>query len=167
VIRIGLSYTLSGKVINEQMNTFYKLKASVSMERLDGETIAIDFVSGRFYSFRETGADLLWLITQGIGSDHFADVLGEYFQPQVDASEMSKHIKDFLEALITLNLIEIDTDNQGDKATAHESIHLPDDYHRTAWVSPMMTSNDDLADLLKIDPIHDVSESGWPEFPSD
>jgi hypothetical protein len=153
--------------MTEHMNTTYRVKSSVSMERLDGETIAIDFLSGRFYSFRETGADLLWLISQGISSDHFARVLGEHFQLHEDSAEVSKQINDFLDALLTLNIIEIHTDLQANQTSADETIRLPDDYPRTEWVSPMLTSNDDLADLLKIDPIHDVSESGWPEFPSD
>ena len=44
-------------------------------------------------------------------------------------------------------------------------VELPEDYLRGDWVSPLLVSNDELSDLLKIDPIHDVSESGWPESP--
>jgi hypothetical protein len=153
--------------MTEHMNTTYRVKSSVSMERLDGETIAIDFLSGRFYSFRETGADLLWLISQGISSEHFARVLSEHFELREDSSEVSKQINDFLDALLTLNLVEIHADSHVNSPPVDGDIRLPDDYHRRGWVSPMLTSNDDLADLLKIDPIHDVSESGWPEFPSD
>jgi hypothetical protein len=50
-------------------------------------------------------------------------------------------------------------------STGISDVELPEDYLRRDWVSPLLVSNDELSDLLKIDPIHDVTESGWPESP--
>ena len=66
---------------------------------------------------------------------------------------------------MSLNLIEMAmlVDEIGSSPIAN--VELPEDYLRGDWVSPLLVSNDELADLLKIDPIHDVTESGWPESP--
>ncbi|MEI6095576.1 MAG: hypothetical protein WCR08_08990 [Gammaproteobacteria bacterium] len=142
----------------------YRILPTVSMERLDGETIVIDFESGRFYSFRESAADLLWLISLGIELTLFESVLRRYFKIQ-DLSEVAIDIDSFIETILSLNLIEknVVEDEIGDGRVT--DVELPEDYLRGDWVSPLLVSNDELADLLKIDPIHDVTESGWPESP--
>ena len=142
----------------------YRVLPTVSMERLDGETIVIDFESGRFYSFRESAADLLWLISLGIELTLFESVLRRYFKIQ-DLSKVTIEIDSFIETILSLNLIEknVVEDEIGDGRVT--DVELPEDYLRGDWVSPLLMSNDELADLLKIDPIHDVTESGWPESP--
>ena len=142
----------------------YRVLPTVSMERLDGETIVIDFESGSFYSFRESAADLLWLISLGIELTLFESVLQRYFKMQ-DLSEVAIDIDSFIETILSLNLIEknVVEDEIGDGRVT--DVELPEDYLRGDWVSPLLVSNDELADLLKIDPIHDVTESGWPESP--
>jgi hypothetical protein len=52
---------------------------------------------------------------------------------------------------------------QASDAPGGPAVDLPDDYTRTAWSAPAVYANDDLVDLLVIDPIHDASEDGWPE----
>ena len=142
----------------------YRVLPTVSMERLDGETIVIDFESGRFYSFRESAADLLWLISLGIELTLFESVLRRYFKIQ-DLSEVTIEIDSFIETILSLNLIEKNVVEDEIGVGRLTDVELPEDYLRGDWVSPLLMSNDELADLLKIDPIHDVSESGWPESP--
>ena len=48
-------------------------------------------------------------------------------------------------------------------SVAGGAAELPADYQRGTWVAPSVHANDDLADLLVIDPIHDASEDGWPQ----
>ena len=142
------------------MTVHYRVLPTVSMERLDGEAIVIDFESGRFYSFRESAADLLWLISLGIEFELFESVIRKYF-----SVHESTDLGSFIETILSLNLIEaaVLVDEIGSSPIAN--VELPEDYLRGDWVSPLLVSNDELADLLKIDPIHDVTESGWPESP--
>ena len=146
------------------MTVQYTVLPTVSMERLDGETIVIDFESGRFYSFRESAADLLFLISLGIEFELFESIIRKYFSVH-ESTDLSEDIGSFIETILSLNLIEmaILVDEIGSSPIAN--VELPEDYLRGDWVSPLLVSNDELADLLKIDPIHDVTESGWPETP--
>ena len=142
----------------------YQVLPSVSMERLDGETIVIDFESGRFYSFRESAADLLWLISTGIEFALFESVLQKYFRVH-ESTDLFQDIGSFIDTLLGLNLIEMSAVDSEIDSTGISDVELPEDYLRRDWVSPLLVSNDELSDLLKIDPIHDVTESGWPESP--
>lgn len=146
------------------MTSRFKVLPTVSMERLDGETIVIDFESGRFYSFRESAADLLWLISTGIEFASFETVLQKYFRVP-ESTDLSQDIGSFIDTILGLNLIEKITVGSEIDSTGISDVDLPEDYLRGDWVSPLLVSNDELSDLLKIDPIHDVSESGWPESP--
>jgi hypothetical protein len=74
-------------------------------------------------------------------------------------------IGSFIDTLLGLNLIEKSAVDSEIDSTGISDVELPEDYLRRDWVSPLLVSNDELSDLLKIDPIHDVTESGWPESP--
>lgn len=142
----------------------YRVLPTISMERLDGETIVIDFESGRFYSFRESAADLLWLISTGIEFALFESVLQKYFRVH-ESTDLSQDVGSFIDTILGLNLIEKSTVGSEIDPAEFSDVELPEDYLRGDWVSPLLVSNDELSDLLKIDPIHDVSERGWPESP--
>jgi len=130
---------------------------SISMERLDGETIAINFDSGEYFSFQGSSADLLWIIQSGAAHEHWTGVLEAAFPNLKIDQEIQAAIDSFLDELAIAGLI-IASDTSGGAALA-----LPDDYIRLAWTNPTVHANDDLADLLIIDPIHDSSEDGWPQ----
>lgn len=133
---------------------------SLAMERLDGEVIIVDFESGHYYSFRGTAADILWLIDHDIATAAWPAILTASY-PTLDWAEAQVGIMVFLERIVELGLV-VPTDT-GSMA----AIDLPDDMARTDWTDPEMLVNDELADLLVIDPIHDVSDDGWPATPSD
>lgn len=147
------------------MTSHYELKQSVSVERLDGETIAIDFVTGRFYSFRESAADILWLITHRMSISSFDDILRKSFKVTGDNTTLTRDVTSFIEHLIGLGLIEAVSSTADSVQVQTQHYSLPDDYERDEWRSPLLISNDQLADLLMIDPIHDVTEDGWPDAP--
>lgn len=136
------------------------------MERLDGETIVIDFMSGRFYSFRGSAADILWLITQGVNLSHFIEILKSNFAACPSDDFLLEDVNSFLETLENLNILSRDSGTEIYPDIQASDFDLPSDYLRGEWVNPILTSNDELADLLAIDPIHEATESGWPETPT-
>lgn len=147
------------------MSRIYRIPSTVSLERLDGETIVIDFQTGRFYSFRESAADILWLITNGVEVEQYPIMLGQSFNNVNSIEDIQVEIRLFLETLVNLNLIVESDGSVPNNEIDLGSIQLPNDYARGDWVNPILTSHDELADLLAIDPIHDTTEDGWPEKP--
>ena len=130
---------------------------SVSLERLEGETILINFDSGQYFSFRGTSADVLWLVQTGVARSEWPQVLQGAFPGLVWTSEIDREVDEFLAGLEASGIIE-----RADGPAA-ELVPLPDDYVRTEWSTPSVAGNDDLADLLVIDPIHDTGDDGWPQ----
>lgn len=130
---------------------------SVSLERLDGETILINFDTGQYFSFQGTSADVLWLVQAGIGRADWGSVLEGAFAGLAWDAERDAEVDAFLAGLVEVGVIE----SAAPAGTAAEP--LPTDYERGAWSAPSVFANDDLADLLVIDPIHDTSEDGWPQ----
>lgn len=133
-------------------------RESVSMERLDGETMLINFESGEYFSFREEAADVMWLIDAGVDRSLWASVLESAYPGLVVDGEVEAGIDAFVADLVSRGIVSVVEGSGGPK------VDLPDDYHRNAWRSPRVVAHDDLADLLVIDPIHDVSDDGWPEL---
>jgi hypothetical protein len=82
-----------------------------------------------------------------------------------ESTDLFQDIGSFIDTLLGLNLIEKSAVDSEIDSTGISDVELPEDYLRRDWVSPLLVSNDELSDLLKIDPIHDVTESGWPESP--
>lgn len=130
---------------------------SLSMERLDGETILIDFESGEYFSFKGSSADLVWLVQNEIPYESWEGVLSGAFLEFSLTSEIWEEISEFLHAMERAGiLIRVET-------VSGTSSDLPKDYERITWQAPEVMINSDLVDLLVIDPIHDASEDGWPE----
>lgn len=137
----------------------YKLKtASLSMERLDGEVIAIDFATGKYFSFQGPAADLIWLLQSEIPQEAWYSVIYEDFNGPENAAEFLTQVEHFLAALNEQGLLE-----PVEWLTGVASA-LPNDYDRGVWEAPHIMVEDELVDLLVIDPIHDTGEDGWPEI---
>lgn len=134
---------------------------ALSMERLDGEIILINFDSGQYFSLTSVSADILWLIRQGVPRDQWLGILERAFPGVPASSEVDPTIDAFLAELKDAGIID-----DGAVETGESSESLPDDYVRTAWLAPALEANHDLVDLLLIDPIHDVGDDGWPQLRS-
>lgn len=129
----------------------------VSMERLDGETIVINFDSGEYFSFRGSSADILWLVEAEVSEQSWGKLLESEFPDLHWNLERQQEVHTFLQDLASAGLIETT-----DAPSINSVDGLPNDYPRTSWSAPSVQAHDDLVDLLVIDPIHDASDGGWP-----
>lgn len=128
----------------------------VSLERLDGEIIAIDFASGLYGSFAGPSADLLWLIQTGVAREDWLQIARDAYMEDISEEAFEADVDSFVCAMLAAGFIE---EGEGPRVDVES---LPQDCIRGAWVSPVYSIQDDLTDLLVIDPIHDVSDDGWP-----
>jgi hypothetical protein len=133
------------------------VEESVSMERLDGETILINFETGQYFSFRGGAADVLWLVQTGVDRAHWSVVLVDAFPSLTWDEAREVELDTFLVDLAAVGVIS-PSDAEGGQPEG-----LPMDYERGTWTPLAVSANDDLADLLVIDPIHEASEDGWPQ----
>lgn len=127
------------------------------MERLDGETVVINFETGQYFSFLNSSADVLWLIEHGGDRGTWMPQLASAFPNLPDVDVVEEQLGAFLDQLLEVNIVEReDTEPQPFR-------ELPHDYERAEWTAPKVKAHQDLVELLAIDPIHDTGEDGWPQ----
>jgi hypothetical protein len=120
--------------------------------QFDDEIILANFETGIYYSLIGTAADI-WLglkagasieeITAGFAT---SDTSG----PAVTAEDISN----FVEKLLTEKIV---APHDGNPDREPWSVQFSDPAS-----PPRLDQFDDLRDLLFLDPVHEVSESGWP-----
>lgn len=126
----------------------------VSFERLQDEVIIINVATGSYFSGSGTAADVWTLIAAGASFDEIVATLAAAYGTD-DAG-----IRGDLEACIA-RLQDHAVISVGEPATAAATAALPE-MQRASWSPPVFDEYTDMWDLLQADPIHDVSETGWP-----
>ena len=120
----------------------YRIRTpQVVHETVDGEVVAIDFDTGSYYSLRGP-AEAVW------------SALGDSLQPLVvvaaGAAGEPALVAAFLDQLVEEGLVERD----GPPADGTETGELA------------FEKFSDMEELILLDPVHDVSEAGWPNAPA-
>ena len=133
----------------------YRVNAShISHDRLQDEVIVINVGSGAYYSGSGTAADIWTVISQGTSIDEIARKLASAYS--VDERVVRGEVETCVAFLLERGLIET-TDSLPDKAGASLPVAV-----RSAWKSPVFDEYTDMWELIKLDPIHEVDEVGWP-----
>jgi len=120
-------------------------------ERLDGETIIVNMRTGRYLSLQGVAADIWFLISNRVPRHRWLALLAEVYQQPDDAD-----IDKFTELCLEKELIR-----EAPEHPLNEFV-WPTDVPRLPWSLQPPEEFDDLADLILIDPVHDVDADGWP-----
>lgn len=131
--------------------TFVANQAETASEAFDEETIVVHFRNGTYSALAGSGAQILQLLAKPRGVTEIVSAF-----PGLAADEREKaagEIGAFLDQLLALGLI-VATEAAPDPAIpAAEPAYAP----------PGIETFTDLADLMAIDPIHEVTlDAGWP-----
>jgi len=123
----------------------YRIKQpQVISETIDGETIIINLESGHYFSLNKTGGEIWESIREG------------------KAMENTGHpsVQQFLDHLEREGLVASEN-SESDAAQT-----FPEDPNTASAIltfeKPLLQKYEDMQDLLLLDPIHDVDETGWP-----
>jgi len=125
----------------------------VSHERLQDEVIIINVATGSYFSGSGSFAYLWTLVAAGASKDDVMSALGTAYG--VDARNIRADVETCISRLVDSAVIQEAPD---EPAVAAALPTLP----RSAWVPPVFDEYTDMWDLLQADPVHDVSETGWP-----
>ena len=129
--------------------------ARVAHQIVDGEVIAINFVTGAYFSMRSTAAEI-WQLLAG-GADDQAIIAAYQGVVGADAAAVERGVSEFRDALVAAELLEPVATNA---AASAGPVSVG------AFESPVLEKFEDMADLIMLDPVHDVSEVGWPYVPT-
>jgi coenzyme PQQ synthesis protein D (PqqD) len=121
-------------------------------EVLDGEVIVVNLQSGTYYSTLASGADIWNALLSGRSVEEVADWLARGAED--DRAHIAAEVARFVSELVAENLI-LSSDS--------DRIRRPDDLGTApAFVTPELHKYTDMQELLLVDPIHEVTEEGWP-----
>ena len=127
----------------------------VIFEETDGEVVVVDLVRGIYYYLTGTAAFLWMALHAGQSVGETATRLSEVAE---DGDEVSADLERFALSLMREGLLE------SRDAIADSEFSVPDlqVFVTGAYAPPVIETYSDLQDILLLDPVHDVDDSGWP-----
>jgi hypothetical protein len=131
--------------------------ARFALETIDEETIILDTARGHLIGVRGGGSFLLEFIQAGVLRDELLREIDERYGGQAQ-----KEARAFIEELTKLGIVleSKSTATIGDHASCDLSAR---DFSWPASLAPTSIDRyEDIAEIMAIDPIHDVDITGWP-----
>jgi hypothetical protein len=125
-------------------------------ETIDGEVIVIDLATGTYFSLQGGAADVWTLIDAGHSPDQIratlADAHGE--TPESIGSTLGLFLKELeAEALVVASADQDSPSRAAPTIVANGAF------------APRLEKHTDMAELILLDPVHEVDSMGWPHRP--
>lgn len=128
-------------------------------ETIDDDTVVIDTETGIYYSI--TGCGYLFLPVLDHGADADSLMAGLSAAYRMDPDDLRPVVDDFLARLLAESLIVPVPAEPVTESTAADTT-LPFPANLASYAPPAMEKFTDMHELLLMDPIHEVSDAGWP-----
>lgn len=131
------------------MSCRYKISGpDVTFESFEGEILVINLANGNYHSLRGAAVQVWPLLVAGQSAAEVAKLWPNEAGAEAD-------IAAFGEALVISGLFALRGDDAIDEVSASEAI--------VDYDTPKIENYTDMADLLMLDPIHEVDAVGWPK----
>lgn len=122
-------------------------------ETIDKETVVIDTETGVYFSITGSGYLIVHALDQGARVADLAAWLAAAFD--VDPSALRLQVEEFVSQFLVEALVVPTTDAPGalgEFVLTGGEVYAP----------PVLEKFTDMQELLMMDPIHEVSDAGWP-----
>jgi len=137
----------------------------VVYEDFDEELILINFDSGNYYSVNKTGVDVWHLLGHGASVDEIAEWVAQRYD--CDSTATRDAIVRFVTELQQEDLILPDEAREPEYAGGPAGAAAPAAGAAASFEPPTLHRYSDMQELLLLDPIHEVDETGWPNMGPD
>ncbi len=145
------------------MNDQYHVRPSgVVHEVFEDEVVIVNLDSGDYYSLLGPGVPLWDCLLAGCTVGEIVGVLRSRYEGSSDEIEAS--VRTLIGELEGEDLIVSGETGEPSSSLPDASSHDGDKPH---FIAPSLNRYSDMRDLLLIDPIHEVDESGWPQVKKD
>ncbi len=133
----------------------------VVFEQFDDEVVLINLESGAYYSLDQAGADIWTSIQDGAAVGEIVQQMTSQYDG--DHSDIEKGITEFVEHLVREELI---APAAGSTTRSTHAAESSQGEKKGSFAAPSLQKYSDLQELLLLDPIHEVDETGWPNSKS-
>ena len=137
-------------------NKAYRIASTNLYSRNFGdEVLIVDTESGRYFSLRGCAVDIWSLIESGVKVNDIIAELGRRYEgaPEEVGAAMHRCLDD----LLVNNLVREAEAGSGEITVSSGSTP------RQSLMAPIVERFTDMENLLLLDPIHNVSDMGWPQ----
>jgi Coenzyme PQQ synthesis protein D (PqqD) len=132
----------------------------VVSEIIEGEVVIMNLDSGNYYSTQHIGAQVWQWLGEGMSeAEIITQILLSYTG---DINDVSSGVSDFIQHLLTENLIRPKAESLAKFEVAAKTPQVVSLSEEVCFTAPLLEVYSDMKDLLLLDPIHDVTEEGWP-----
>lgn len=147
--------------MNPVLSARYRVNQSkVIFEAFEDEMVLINLDSGNYYSFSGSGA-LIWeRLAGGESVNEIVQRLRAHFSS--DGAEIESSVASFVETVVSEGLVLPRDDETAASDSCRTDASIPKGDH---FEPPRLQKFSDMQELLLLDPIHEVDESGWPHNP--
>lgn len=129
---------------------------NVISEVLDGESIILNMVSGKYYSIKDSGLFIWQAILSGSTREEVASALAKEFPAKM--AEIEQEVCRLVDRFVEEELVRPSANAVPPEITAHAL---------GEFSSPVLETYTDMQEMLLLDPIHEVEETGWPHKKAD
>lgn len=129
-------------------------------ETIEGEVVIVNLENGFYYSTEKTGCHVWNMIVGGCSLGDIVQTLSDRFPEQTD--EIGTSTRRVISDLLGENLILCSADSNDQAASENPPVELGNEFS-----PPVLEKHKEMQDLLLVDPIHEVADSGWPNKKAD
>lgn len=141
------------------MTHFRVNSPNVIHEIIDGEAVLVNLENGSYYSIDSVGAVVWDYVEKGLSSNQIVEAIAaQYEGEQADITVGIQQLFDQLQAEQLVVAGGVASAN-GHAPAVSEAVN---GQAKPPFEAPVLHKYTDMEDLLLLDPIHDVDESGWP-----
>jgi len=131
-------------------------------QTVDGEVLIIDVQGGAYFCLRG-GAALLWpLLVEGAARSSVLAMAETAFDGP--AGDIGASVTAFIDGLLAEGILRPAADGPISGGAAANGVRMAP-AEKAPFAPLTIERYDDMRDLLTLDPVHDVTDSGWPNVP--
>lgn len=136
------------------MGKYYAINApAVISEPMEDELVVINLDNGCYYNLNKTAAHILNYLEKGHSLNEIASHAAGLYPG--DAESISADFENFTKRLMDEQLV-IEVEGATVDRITMEKVNDP------SYQRPDFEKYSDMQEMLLLDPIHEVSEAGWP-----
>jgi hypothetical protein len=140
------------------MTTYTIDKSRFVFEQFDQEMVLINLEDGLYYNVSDTGTEVLHLLEQGLSVAEALDFLTAHYN---NTDELPALVEGFVAQLEEQGIL-IPLPQGAPASSVSPTKETARNDALSYFSPPVLTRYDDMQEILLIDPIHQVSEQGWP-----
>ncbi|MGB5218249.1 MAG: PqqD family protein [Smithella sp.] len=136
------------------MKKYYKINVpAVISEPMEDEVVVINLDNGCYYNLNKTAAQVWNFLDQGYSLHSIASSAENFYRGETES--IRSDLKAFVKRLIDEQLVrEVEGSNAGEINA--------NGFNGQSYERPDFEKFSDMQEMLLLDPIHEVSEAGWP-----